>query len=539
MNMFCYQCQETGNRKGCTTVGVCGKSDETANLQDVLIYCLKGLAFYLQNETDINVKQKAGMIATECLFATVTNTNFDSERIIEYIKRVLKYRNFVRDLVELKSVLSEMKATDKPTENALWEPESDADIYRKSLSISVLDTKDPDERSLRETIIYGMKGLSAYTYNAAILGFFDNSIYDYIFDALYKTSIDVSMKDLMKLVYKTGEYTVKAMKILDTANSETYGIPQPVLVSTGVCNKPGILVSGHELKDLEMLLQQSENEGVDIYTNGEMILAQSLPFFREFPHFKGNYGNAWWQQTTEFQKFNGAILVTSNCLVPPEKEYIERLFTSSVAGYKGIKHIADNDERKDFSKLIALAKTCKPPEDLMELDFMAGFNHQYLVSITDKIVDLIKKGRIKKFVVMAGCDGRDFKRSYYTEKALSLPEGSIILTAGCAKYRYIKKVQGDIDGIPKVLDAGQCSDSYSIVAFALHLMKVFKVDSINDLPVEFDIAWYDQKAIAIFLALLQLGVKKIKIGPTLPEYINQYILGEISDKYNISTVYDG
>ncbi len=530
MNMFCYQCQETGNGKGCRYEGSCGKTDEVANLQDVLIYSLKGSAFYLRQLDDEKVKRESGMLAAECLFATVTNTNFDPERIVGYIKRVFAGRAAVKALVRGQTIGAE------PTENALWEPEDDAAVYKKGLSISILDIQDPAERSLKETVTYALKGMSAYIYHAGVLGYYDNSLFDFIFEALYLISIDPSMEELMDLVFKAGEYTCKAMALLDTANSETYGIPSPVTVDTGAGERPGILVSGHELKDLEMLLDQSADMGMDIYTNGEMILAQSMPFFRKYPHLKGNYGNAWWQQKEEFYKFNGPVLVTSNCIVPPDKCYVERLFTSSVAGYPGVKHIEEVEGKKDFSEIIALAKGCMPPQDLKEPPFMTGFNHQYLAANTDRIVDAIKQGRIKKFVVMAGCDGRDPKRKYYTEKALALEEGNIILTAGCAKYRYIKQVQGDIDGIPRVLDAGQCSDSYSLIAFAQHLVKVFGVESLNDLPVEIDMAWFDQKAIAIFLALLHLGVKRIKLGPTIPEYINQYIRGQLLGKYELTTV---
>lgn len=535
MNMFCYQCQETGNRKGCTSEGVCGKSDETANLQDVLIYCLKGLACYMGSIREEAFRRQAGMLAAECLFATVTNTNFDPARIVQYIKRVLACRQQARELALRHHGYQEGQAT----EQALWDPETDGDIYKKSLNISVLDVADADERSLKETVVYGLKGMSAYTYHAGILGYYDDSVFGFLFEALYRTSVGTPMDDLMELVLQTGEFTFKAMALLDRANSETYGIPHPVTVDTGVGGRPGILVSGHELKDLEMLLDQSQGMGVDIYTNGEMILAQSLPFFRKYGHLKGNYGNAWWQQKEEFQSFNGPVLVTSNCIIPPGSGYVNRLFTSSVAGYPGVRHIDEVAGKKDFTAIIALAQQCDPPQDLKEPGFMTGFNHQYLASVSDAIVEAIRAGKIKKFVVMAGCDGRDQHRRYYTEKALALEEGSIILTAGCAKYRYIKQVRGEVAGIPKVLDAGQCSDSYSILAFAMHLMKVFGTDNINDLPVEIDMAWYDQKAIAIFLALLRLGVRKIKLGPTIPEYIHQYILGKLKGSHEISTVYGG
>lgn len=529
MHMFCFQCQETGNGKGCIEAGICGKSDETANLQDLLIYSLKGLAFYAHQISDEKLKRETGILITECLYSTVTNTNFDPQRMVEYIKKGLKSKSKLENLGYKNKDL-------KITENALWHAQSDKDIYKKSLTVGILDIKDEDERSLKETIIYALKGISAYTFHASVLGFFDNNIYDFIFEALYKTSIDISLDELMQLILKTGEITIVAMALLDKANSQTYGEPSPVLVDAGVGEKPGILVTGHELKDLELLLEQSKNQGIDIYTNGEMILAQSLPFFKKYPHLKGNYGNAWWMQTSDFDDFNGPILVTSNCIVPPEDEYKDRIYTTSVAGFPGVEHIKEINGRKDFSRIIELAKKCRAPKDLNHPDFMSGFGHHYLISNTDKIVNAIKEGKIKKFVVMAGCDGRDQKRKYYTNKAVSLPKDSIILTAGCAKYRYIKKVKGDIDGIPRVIDAGQCSDCYSLVAFALHLLKVFELEDINDLPLEFDIAWYDQKAVAVLLALYKLGIKNIKFGPTLPDYLNQYFINKVSDKTKITTV---
>lgn len=534
MNMFCYQCQETGNGKGCTGLGVCGKSDETANLQDLLIWLLRGLSLYAPGMRD---KRAAGVLAAECLFSTITNTNFESARIIDYARKVIALRESLREHTALASA---------PPECAVWLPRTEKDFLRKSLDVGILHTADPDLRSLRETITYAIKGMAAYIYQAAALNFYDDELFDFLFRGLAATARETNKDLLMGMVLEAGKNTLGAMELLDRANTTVYGLPEPVKVHTGVGTRPGILVSGHELKDLEMLLDQSADAGVDVYTNGEMILAHSLPFFRKYLHLVGNYGNAWWQQPTEFARFNGAILVTSNCIVPVEPAYADRIFTSSVAGYPGVPHIAPvpgSDEmheisgKKDFSAVIARAKKCPPPEALGEPDFWHGFGHHYLSANKKKVLDLITRGKIKKFVVMAGCDGRDMRRRYYTEKALALPEDTVILTAGCAKYRYIKKVTGTIEGIPRVLDAGQCSDTYSLIAFARELASALHAADINDLPVVYDIAWYDQKAVAIFLALLYLGVKNINLGPTLPEYFQQYIARHLPPEYHITTVH--
>jgi hydroxylamine reductase len=533
--MFCYQCQETGSGKGCTGLGVCGKTDETANLQDLLIWLLKGLSLYASSMVE---KRTAGVLAAECLFATVTNTNFDSARIIAYAKKVIALRENLREVAASTIV-------DLP-DSATWNPSTTADFLRKSLDIGILQTADPALRSLREIITYALKGMSAYTYHAAALNFYDDAIFDFMFRALDAAARETNKDLLMGMVLETGKFTLAAMDLLDRANTVVYGEPEPVKIRTGVGTRPGILVSGHELKDLEMLLDQTRDAGVDVYTNGEMILAHSLPFFRKYLHLVGNYGNAWWQQTTEFARFNGAILVTSNCIVPVEPAYAGRIFTSSVAGYPGVPHIASlpaSDEiheisgKKDFSAVIERAKQCPPPESLNEPDFWHGFGHGYLATHKKKILDLIERGKIKKFVVMAGCDGRDMRRSYYTKKALSLPEDTIILTAGCAKYRYIKEISSTIEGIPRVLDAGQCSDTFSLIEFARELARTLHITDLNTLPIEYDIAWYDQKAIAIFLALLYLGIKTIKVGPTLPEYFQQYIAQHLPPDFHISTIH--
>lgn len=536
MNMFCYQCQETGNGKGCTAMGICGKTDETANLQDLLIYLLQGMSFFASivfkddKNADTALLRQTGNLTTEALFTTVTNTDFDPERIIKYINRVIEQREKLRPLYEKAGV------AEKIPDSASWKPASRDEIFRKSMNVGVLAETDADVRSVKETITYGMKGLSAYTYHAAVLNHYDDSIFRFIFRTMRKLDENVSLDELMSLALETGKYNLAAMDILDKANTAVYGMPQPVKVSTKPGNRPGILISGHELKDLEMLLAQSEGKGVDIYTNGEMILAQSLPFFRKFKHFAGNYGNAWWQQDREFELFNGPVLVTSNCIIPPEDSYKDRLFTTSIAGYPGVVHIEEKGGKKDFSPLIELALKSKPPQDLGEPDFMTGFGHGYLHTVKDKVIDLVKRGKIKRFVLMGGCDGRDPRRVYYKEKALALPPDTIILTAGCAKYRYIKEIKGDIEGIPRVLDAGQCSDNYSYIAFARDLAGSLGIKDLNELPLEFDIAWYDQKAVAILLTLLHLGIRKIKAGPTLPEFLTQYIIKKLSGSVEIATV---
>lgn len=528
MNMFCYQCQETGNGQGCTALGVCGKTDETASMQDLTIWLLKGMSFYAAACADPAARRRAGVLACEVLFSTVTNTNFDPERFVQLSGRVLEERSRLQPLVN-------MAKEDLP-ECAVWSPQGNNDLSHKSFTVGVLQTADPDVRSVREIITYACKGIAAYAYHASVLHYYDDTIFDFLFRALSATVRDLPLDELSAIALETGRYTIAAMSILDRANTDTYGMPAPVTVSTQPRQRPGILVTGHELKDLETLLKQSDGAGIDIYTNGEMILAQSLPYFRKFPHLAGNYGNAWWQQTTEFAQFNGPVLVTSNCIVPVESAYAGRIYTTSVAGYPGVPHIAEKDGAKDFSALIAQAKLLPPPVPLNEPDFMTGFGHGYLSSVKDTVIGLIKEGRIKRFVLMGGCDGRDLKRRAYTEKALSLPPDTIILTAGCAKYRFIKKVTGSIGGIPRVLDAGQCSDNYSFIVFAAELAAAFNIKDLNELPVEFDIAWYDQKAVAVFLSLLSLGIRNVRLGPTLPEFFTQYLRGKLAGKCTVTTV---
>ncbi|MCB4792127.1 MAG: hydroxylamine reductase [Elusimicrobia bacterium] len=547
MNMFCYQCQETGNGKGCTALGMCGKTDETANLQDLLIYTLKGLAFYARfifssgKPFNLELKRKTGVIITESLFATITNTNFDPSRILSYTERALRHREALHKeylkAVDAPSPVPGTGAANVIPESARWVYSSKKDLYQKSYTVGVLETRDPDLRSVKETITYALKGMSAYTYHAAVLGFYDDSIFDFIFDALFKIDTETQIEKLLPVVIKTGEYNLKALEVLDKANTAVYGMPSPVKVRTKPGTRPGILVTGHDLKDLEMLMHQSENQGIDVYTNGEMVLAQSLPFFRKFKHLAGNYGNAWWQQAEEFRSFNGPVLVTSNCIIPPDESYVKRMFTTSVAGFPGIPHIEEKNGTKDFSTLISLAKTLPPPAPLKDNEFMSGFGNKYLLSVKDKVIELVKDGKIKKFIVMGGCDGRETKRKYYKDKALTLPKDTVILTAGCAKYRFIKDISDTIEGIPRVLDAGQCSDNYSFLVFALELAKSLDIKDLNELPIEYDIAWYDQKAVAVLLTLVYLGIKKIKFGPTLPEFLTQYIIKNIKDKSDISTVY--
>jgi len=535
--MFCYQCQETGNGKGCTAGGACGKTDETANLQDLLIYTLRGIAFIADRifnanrHSDTELKRKTGVMIAESLFATITNTNFDPDRIAGFIESALSQREALKAVY-----LKYYKDLSGLPESAKWSASGVAEIVSKSYSLSVLEFSDPDLRSVKETITYGLKGLSAYAYHAAIMGFYDDSIFDFIFAALAKTDNSAPMEGLLEFVLETGHCNLKAMAVLDKANNETYGSPEPTSIESKVGSRPGILVSGHDLHDLDLILRQSEGSGVDIFTNGEMILAQSMPYFKKFRHFSSHYGNAWWQQNNEFASFNGPIVVTSNCIIPVEDAYKDRIYTSSVAGYPGVPHIGAKNGEKDFSAVIEQAKKLKAPAPLNDAPFMSGFGHNTLMSVKDKVIALVKAGKIKRFVAMGGCDGRDPRRSYYTEKALSLPQDTVILTAGCAKFRYIRLVKGDIDGIPRVLDAGQCSDNYSFLVFALELAKSLGINDINELPVEFDIAWYDQKAVAVLLTLVYLGVKKIKLGPTLPEFLTQYLVGKLKDRVEVTTV---
>jgi len=528
--MFCYQCQETAKNKGCTIKGVCGKDERTSNLQDLLIYTAKGVALCSKECGSVN--KRANSFIIDSLFMTITNVNFDPERIIEQI----------REGLEIREIIKKEACTDLKLKNlhdcATWSANSIEEFERKATSVGVLTTEDEDIRSLRELVIYGLKGIAAYMHHAMVLGFDDEEIHSFTREALIATIDDsLTVEELVALVNKTGEYAVKTMALLDRANTETYGNPEITEVNLGVRNRPGILISGHDLKDLEQLLEQSADTGVDIYTHGEMLPANYYPAFKKYEHFVGNYGNSWWKQKEEFEAFNGPILMTTNCLVPPVESYKDRVYTTDVVGFPGVKHIEiGSDGKKDFSAIIEHAKKCDPPRKLEDGKIVGGFAHSQVIALADKIVEAVKSGAIKKFVVMAGCDGRQKKREYYTEFAKKLPTDTVILTAGCAKYRYNKLNLGDINGIPRVLDAGQCNDSYSLAVIALKLKEIFNLEDINELPIAYNIAWYEQKAVTVLLALLYLGVKNIKLGPTLPAFVSPGVLKVLVERFGISTI---
>jgi len=529
--MFCFQCQETVKNEGCNIKGVCGKTEETANLQDLLIYVLKGLAIYAEKARAAGALDgKYGRFTIEALFATVTNVNFDSDRIIELIREALKLRN------ELKEKYGAADLHD----SAVWFSDDDDEFRKKAAEVGILSIENIDVRSLRMLLIYGLKGIAAYAEHAAVLGFEDEKIYDFIREALISTTRDFGVDDMVALVMRAGECAVTAMALLDKANTSTYGNPEITKVNIGVRNNPGILISGHDLKDMEELLKQTEGTGVDVYTHGEMLPANSYPAFKKYAHFVGNYGNAWWKQNEEFESFNGPILMTTNCIIPVRDSYKDRIFTTSVVGYPGIKHISPRAKggMKDFSGIISLAKKCAPPTELEKGELVTGFAHNQVLALADKVVETVKSGAIKRFIVMAGCDGRHKTRGYYTDVAQALPEDTVILTAGCAKYRYNKLALGDIGGIPRVLDAGQCNDCYSLVVIALKLKEVFGLKDINELPISFDIAWYEQKAVAVLLALLYLGVKGIRLGPTLPAFASPNVLKVLVENFNIKPITD-
>ena len=532
MSMFCFQCQETAKNEGCTIAGVCGKKADTANLQDLLIYVLKGISIYGEKAKELGeLEKKAGLFIAQSLFSTITNANFDNERFIAQIKEGLKIRD------ELKSKYGE-KSEGELHDSALWFSDDVDEFHSKAIEVGVLSQKNEDVRSLHELLIIGLKGLAAYADHAAMLGFEDEKIYAFITEALISTTKDLSVDEMVAMVMKCGEYAVNTMALLDKANTETYGNPEMTKVDLGVRNNPGILISGHDLKDMEELLKQTEKTGIDVYTHSEMLPANYYPAFKKYEHFVGNYGNAWWQQNKEFEFFNGPILMTTNCIIPVKDSYKDRIFTTGMAGYPGVKHISDREDgkSKDFCEIIELAKKCDPPTEIETGEIIGGFAHNQVLALADKIVDAVKSGAIKRFIVMAGCDGRQKARSYYTEVAEQLPKDTIILTAGCAKYRYNKLDLGDIGGIPRVLDAGQCNDSYSLAVIAMKLKEVFELDDINDLPISFDIAWYEQKAVAVLLALLFLGVKGIRLGPTLPAFISPNVLKVLVENFNIKPI---
>jgi hydroxylamine reductase len=528
--MFCYQCQETAGGKGCTIRGVCGKSEEVAKLQDLLIYSLKGVAeVVVKGKLDVKELGEANFGTLTGLFMTITNANFDDEAIESHIIKTLAVRDELRASVK----------ADDLHDAALFTVDSRASMLEKAALVGVASTEDEDIRSLREMIVYGLKGMAAYAEHATVAGKEDLDINAFIYEALAATLDDsLSADDLVALTLKTGEHGVKAMALLDEANTSKYGNPEITQVDIGVRTNPAILISGHDFVDLEQLLEQTKGEGVDVYTHGEMLPAHYYPAFKKYDNFVGNYGNAWWKQIDEFGPFNGPILFTTNCIVPPRSEEIRsRIFTTGSSGYPGCKHInPGKDGKKDFSEIIALAKTLPSPKEIETGSIVGGFAHNQVSLLADKIVDAVKSGAIKKFFVMAGCDGRMRSREYYTEFARKLPLDTIILTAGCAKYRYNKLKLGDIDGIPRVLDAGQCNDSYSLAVIALKLKEVFGLDDINKLPIAFNIAWYEQKAVIVLLALLYLGIKNIHLGPTLPGFLSPNVAKVLVEKFGIAGI---
>ncbi|MFO7732511.1 MAG: hydroxylamine reductase [Candidatus Aminicenantes bacterium] len=534
--MFCFQCQETAKNQGCTVMGVCGKTERTADLQDLLVYVCKGLSVYADElRRKGSVDRPAGRFLCKALFTTITNAAWDDEAIIGRIKEGLAARDALREKV------GAVLAGELP-DCATWTPADDAAIPVKAGSDEVRITSAPNEdvRSLRELLVIGGKGIAAYAEHAAVLGFEKDEIYAFLFEALASTTKDLSADGMVALVLRAGETAVKTMALLDEAHTKTYGHPEITEVDIGVRNNPGILISGHDLKDMKELLAQTEGTGIDVYTHGEMLPAQAYPAFKKSSHLAGNYGGSWWRQNEEFESFNGPILLTTNCLTPlkPSNTYLDRLFTTGVAGYPGARHIADRPEggSKDFSPLVAMAKTCQPPVELESGRITAGFAHNQVLALAGKVVSAVMSGALKRFVVMAGCDGRQQARSYFTEVAEKLPKDAVILTAGCAKYRYNKLALGDIGGIPRVLDAGQCNDSYSLALIALKLKEAFGFKDINDLPVSYDIAWYEQKAVAVMLALLSLGVKGIRLGPTLPAFLSPRVAKVLVDKFAIKPV---
>jgi len=541
MKMFCYQCQETLGNKGCTINGICGKKGDVANLQDLLLYALKGLAIFRSNAS-LEIRKEYAETCNEVdkfiveqLFSTITNANFDRNYFIEAIKETIKMREIGKQKVA-EMGLGAGKFTDHDAANFTI---TDADIDAKAATIGVLTTENEDVRSLRELLTYGVKGMAAYADHALRLGKEAKEIVMFIEKALISTLDDsLSVDEMVGLVLEAGKYSVDAMAVLDAANTESYGHPEITEVNIGVRKNPAILISGHDLKDMEELLEQTKGTGVDVYTHGEMLPANYYPAFKKYDHFVGNYGNAWWKQKEEFEKFNGAIILTTNCLVPPKDSYKNRVFTTNSVGFDGVKHIADPEKgkAKDFSAVIELAKTLPAPTEIETGKIVGGFAHNQVLALADKIVDAVKSGAIKKFVVMAGCDGRQKGRSYYTDFAQALPKDTIILTAGCAKYRYNKLDLGDIGGIPRVLDAGQCNDSYSLTVIALKLKEIFGLDDINDLPIIYNIAWYEQKAVTVLLALLYLGVKNIHLGPTLPAFLSPNVTKVLVEKFNIGGI---
>lgn len=533
--MFCYQCQETARGTGCNILGVCGKHPETSARMDLLLYAVRGICIINRAlRAKAEPSREADHLVIDALFTTITNANFDNDSLDDYIRRAFELKNILAGTAKKQGI----ELPDLAPVEFYAEPD-EAEKYKAVTG--VLAEENADIRGLKQLVIYGCKGMAAYARHAANLGYEDDDVYAIIDNAMAETARpDAGADELLSLVLNVGEGGVKAMALLDRANTETYGNPEITKVDIGVRSRPGILISGHDLKDLEELLEQTAGKGVDVYTHSEMLPGQYYPAFKKYPHFAGNYGNAWWRQTDEFEKFNGVFLFTSNCIVPPRKNctYLDRVYTTGVVGMPGTHHIEDgrDGKPKDFSELIAHAQKCQPPTEIEHGEIIGGFAHHQVIELAPKIIDLIKRGKIRKFVVMAGCDGRLPSREYYTKFAEELPKDCVILTAGCAKYRYNKLQLGDIEGVPRVLDAGQCNDSYSLVRIALALRDALGLKDVNDLPIVYNIAWYEQKAVIVLLALLTLGVKNIHTGPTLPAFFTPDILKVLQEKFNIGTI---
>ena len=530
--MFCFQCQETAKGTGCTLKGVCGKDSSTSALMDSLLHVVRGIAV-IANKMDLDdpLTDKVGRFIIDALFSTITNANFDNASITHRIISGLALRD------ELRSYAHNLKIELPDIDELTWTASTEEEFLRKAATVGVLRESNEDLRSLKELIMYGLKGMAAYMEHAMRLGFKDGAVIVFMQQALSGITIGLSVEELISLVLETGKYGVQAMALLDKANTTSYGHPEITTVNIGVRKNPGILISGHDLKDLEDLLKQTEGTGVDVYTHSEMLPAHYYPAFKKYKHFAGNYGNAWWKQREEFTSFNGPIFFTTNCIVPPlaNATYKERMYTGNSTGYPGCKYIAtDLDGHKDFSEIIAQAKQCAPPTEIETGTIVGGFAHNQVLTLADKVVDAVKTGAIRQFYVMGGCDGRMKSRDYYTEFAKALPQDTVILTAGCAKYRYNKLGLGEINGIPRVLDAGQCNDSYSLAVIAMKLKEVFELSDINELPITYNIAWYEQKAVIVLLALLSLGVKNIHLGPTLPAFLSPGVTKVLVNEFGIA-----
>ncbi|MBF0230017.1 MAG: hydroxylamine reductase [Desulfamplus sp.] len=537
--MFCFQCQETAKGTGCTIKGVCGKEDTTANLQDLLIFNLKGIAILATKgkANGVDVIREAGHFVVQGLFTTITNVNFNDANLIQWIKKAQEFKKGLKSKVETKCCSTCSSTLD---DSAVWFSDDEAAYQEKAKTVGVLATENEDVRSLRQLLIIGLKGISAYADHAAVLGVEKDEIYEFILKALASTTENLTVDEMVGWVLKAGDCAVTTMAALDQANTSTYGNPEITEVNIGVGKKPGILISGHDLKDMDELLKQTEGTGVDVYTHGEMLPANYYPAFKKYAHLKGNYGSSWWKQNEDFETFNGAILMTTNCIIPIKSKntYQDRIFTTGVVSYPGVKHIVDREagKTKDFSEIIAVAKKCQPPQEIETGKIVGGFAHNQVIALADKVIEAVKSGAIKRFIVMAGCDGRQKGRAYFTEVAEKLPKDTIVLTAGCAKYRYNKLNLGDIGGIPRVLDAGQCNDCYSLAVIAMTLRDAFGLAHINDLPLSFDIGWYEQKAVAVLLALLHLQIKGIRLGPTLPGFVSAGVLKVLVENFDIKLI---